>query len=317
MTERCMKIILIRNSQVYYFRSVRGKLLTKPPETNEISEIDSKLLALYEQVDKARSKTRKLIEKRDKLNEEFRKIRQEVQEARPQRDYLNEKVQTLKLLRDESRTKTRSIIEDIKTRQEKIAELRKKAPRQSYARLKKEQDDIEWKIQTTSLDLQEEKRLIEIVKQLEIQMEAYKKVEKQLKKIADLRRELKVNDNKADAFHQELSASAQKSQEIHQKIVAKIDESKKIKSEADCIHQTYLKARLEVEPLSAELRGLLEKKRKLQQALKDEDEKKRRTSEQALKEKLGRQAREKLQRGEKLSWEEFQLLESDDDNTKN
>ena len=33
--------------------------------------------------------------------------------------------------------------------------------------------------------------------------------------------------------------------------------------------------------------------------------------EQTLKEKLGAVAREKLQRGEKLSWNEFQLLADD------
>jgi uncharacterized coiled-coil DUF342 family protein len=36
-------------------------------------------------------------------------------------------------------------------------------------------------------------------------------------------------------------------------------------------------------------------------------------TERALKEKLVFQARDKLQRGEKLSWEEFQLLVDDDD----
>ena len=274
---------------------------------------------------------RKSIEKRDKLNEEFRKLRTETQELKPERDSLNEKVQTLKLCRDEIRIKTRTIIGDIKARQEKISELRKNTPRVSFQQLQKEQEDIEWTIQTTSLDLHEEKKLIENVKQLETEMAAYRKIEKQQQKIDDLRKELKTLDEKADAFHQELSAIAQKSQEIHQKIITKIEESKKIKDEADSLHQAYLKSRQEADLLKAELIGLLEKRRKLQQSRREEDTKKREASEQALreeqnalkkkqqalKEKLESQAREKLQRGEKLSWEEFQLLAEDESNTQN
>ena len=35
--------------------------------------------------------------------------------------------------------------------------------------------------------------------------------------------------------------------------------------------------------------------------------------QQAIKEKLGAEARDKLQKGEKLSWNEFQLVMGDDD----
>ena len=305
--------------------------MTEQQKTDEIAEINSRLNALDEQLNKAKTETIKSIEKRDKLNEESRKLRQEIQELKPERDTLNGKVQTLKLLRDEIRTKTRTIIEDIKARQEKISELRKKTPRESFEQLRKEQEDIEWKIQTTSLDLQEEKRLIENVKQLETQMAAYKKIEKQQQKIDERRKELKTLDEKADGFHQELSAIAQTSQEIHQKIITKIDESKKIKDEADSVHQAYLKSRQEAEVLEAELIGLLVQRKKIQQSLREEDAKKRETAEQALKEeqqalkekqqalkeKLASQAREKLQRGEKLSLDEFQLLAEDESQTQN
>jgi len=291
--------------------------LTGQPKASEFGEIDSRLAALDERVRKTSEEIHNLIEKRDKQNEKVRLLQQEIRELKSERDNLNEKVQTFKLMRDETRTKTKNIITDIKARQERIAELRKKTPKASFLQLQKEQEDIEWKIQTTSLDLQEEKRLVEDVKQLEIQMEAYKKKEKLLQKIADLRKELKTLDEKANAFHQELSSSAQKSQEIHQKVITKIDEMKKIRAEADSLHQTYLKARLEVEPLNAELRGLLAQRKRLQQRFKDDDVRKRKASEQALKEKLGSQAKEKLQRGEKLSWDEFQLLADDESQTKN
>ncbi len=286
--------------------------MTEQQKTQEIAAINQQLAALREQINKANAETKIHIEKRDKLNEQFRKLRQEVYELKNERNRLNETVKNLKQQRDEARAKIRTIIEEIKTHSQKITELKKKTPKESHRELQKELKDIEWKIQTTSLDLQEEKRLIENVKQLETQLNIYKKIEQQNKKIAELRKELKTLETNADAFHQDLTTTAQKSQEIHANMLAKINESKNIKDEADNLHSAYIQAKEQAKPLNEEMKRLTEHKKKLQDAIREEDEKRKKTAEQALKERLGSQARDKLQRGEKLSWDEFQLLADDD-----
>jgi uncharacterized coiled-coil DUF342 family protein len=284
-------------------------------KTNEIATINQQLTALKEQVNKVNAETRIHIETRDKLNEQFRKIRQEIYELINERNRLNEAVKTLKQQRDEARTKIQANIEEIKTRRQKLVELKKKIPKQSHQKLQREFTDIEWKIQTTSLDLQEEKRLIENVKQLEAQLNVYKKIEQHNQKIVELRKELDMLKAKKDARHKELTDTAQRSQEIHTTMLAKISESKNIKSEADGFHSVYLQAREKARPLNAEIKKLVEQRAKLQKAIREEDERKKKIAEHALKEKLGSQAREKLQRGEKLSWDEFQLLAEDDSKT--
>jgi uncharacterized coiled-coil DUF342 family protein len=289
--------------------------LTAQEKAEEIASINQQLNTLEEQVNNAKTETRKLIEKRNRLNEQFNNLRQEIHDLKIERDNLNEKVQTLKMLRDEIRTKTRTIIEELKAIGEKITELRKNTPERSQHELQEELDSIEWTIQTTSQELNEEKKLIENVKQLEMQLSAYRKIDKQKKKIADLRKDLKALDEKADSFHQELSSTAQKSQETHQKMLLKIDESKKIKLEADSLHSAYLQAKEKAEPANHEWRKLIEKRKKMQDSLREDEEKKRKTEEQILKEKLISQAKEKLQRGEKLSWDEFQLLAEEDSQT--
>jgi uncharacterized coiled-coil DUF342 family protein len=289
--------------------------LTEQQKTKEIDQTNQQIAALEEQANKAKAETRKFIEKRNELNEQFRKLNAEIGALKAERDSLNDKVQTLKLLRDETRKKTHSIAEEIKNRREKIAELKKKTPKRSHQALEKELADIEWKIQTTSLPLQEEKRLIENVKHLETELAAYRKIERQTNKIVELRKEVAALGEKADAFHQELSTTAQNSQEIHQKMIDKISESKKIKGEADSLHRAYLEAKEKAAPSNAELKRLIEQKKRLQDALRKEEEQQRKTKEQALKEKLEAQARDKLRRGEKISWEEFQLVAGDDSET--
>jgi uncharacterized coiled-coil DUF342 family protein len=299
-----------------------------------MATINQQLDQLDKQANAAKTETQQLIEKRDKLNQQFKTLHQETQQLRIDRDTINTQVQTLKKQRDETRTTIHEIINEIKAIREKIAELRKKTPKRSHSDLKQELEDIEWKIQTTSLEKEEERELIENVKQLETQLIAYKKIEQQLKKITELEQGLKAIDETADKLHTELSILAQKSQETHQQMLTKINEAKKIKTEADTQHLAYLQKREKIHSLNDERRKLSEQKRQQYQSQqklyesqrqqyetqrqKDEhqrqqEEATKKTAEQALKEKLENQAREKLQRGEKLTWEEFQLLAKDED----
>jgi len=275
--------------------------------------LTQQIASLREQIDKANAETKTPIERRDRLNEKFKKLRQEINELQSTRDNLNAKVKTLKQQRDGARTKIKAYIEEVKAHNQKIAELKEKTPRTSRQELQKEFDDIEWKIQTTPLDIKEEKRLIENVRQLETQLNIYKKIDQHIKKITEIRKELEPLETNADAAHQELTATAEKSQEIHAKMIAKITESKDIKAEADSLHAVYVQAKEQVKPLQEEFKKLTEQKRKLQAAVREEDAKRKKDVEQALKEKLETQARNKLQRGEKLSWDEFKMLTADDE----
>ena len=310
--------------------------MTEQQKSNDIPAINQGLDQIDKQANAAKAETQKLIERRDKLNEQFKLLRQETQQLRIDRDTINTQVQDLKKQRDETRTTIHEIIDQIKAIREKIAELQKKTPKRSHTDLKQELEDIEWKIQTTSLEKEEERELIENVKQLETQLIAYKKIEKELKKITELEQGLKAVDETADKLHTELSSLAQKSQETHQKMLAKIDEAKKIKAEADAQHLAYLLSREKINSLNDERRKLSGQKRQLyqtqqqiyqlerqkQETQRQQDEHQRqqeeatkKTAEQSLKQQLEAQAREKLQRGEKLTWEEFQLLAKDDEDT--
>jgi uncharacterized coiled-coil DUF342 family protein len=286
--------------------------LKEKQETDEIEAINQHLDALKEQISKSSTETRANIEKRDKLNQQFKEKRQEINELKNERDNLNEKVKTLKWQRDETRAQIRANVEEIKSHRQKVDELKKKTPQRSQQDLQKEFDSIEWKIQTTSLDLQEEKRLVENVRQIETELNVYKKIDQHIKKTAELRKQLEAFQTNADAAHEELTATAQKSQEIHAKMLAKINESKSIKEEADRIHKAYIQEKEQTKPFHEEIKKLMEKRKRLQDAKRDEEEKQKKNTEQALKEKLGSQARDKLQRGEKLSWNEFQLLGDDE-----
>jgi uncharacterized coiled-coil DUF342 family protein len=207
----------------------------------------------------------------------------------------------------------------------------------SQRELQEELDAVEWEISTTSLDLQEEKSLVGKVKELEIQLKGYKKIDKEYQKIKELISQRKTIDLQADEFHKELTDLAKKSQDLHSKMIEKVNEVKKDKAEADDLHHAFVKAKEQNNNWYEQIKQLFDQNRALRTTIREHDLAKRkeedvkRQEEQAkwraaqaeravkekeIKEKIGSEARDKLQRGEKVNWDEFQLMlgsEKEDD----
>ena len=282
--------------------------MTERTKAVELAAVSQQIDNVRGQIGKTGAEITSYIEKRDKLNLQARTSRQEIADLKKERDALNGSVKKLKQQRDETRTSIQPYIEEIKTHSQKIRELKEKRSGENRHVLQKELDAIEWKIATTSLDLQEEKRLIENVRHLEIQLFVYKKMDAHSKRISEIKGELQVFQDKADAFHKELTENAQKSQELHAKMQLKFAEMGKIRDDATDLHVQYLLAKEKLNLLHDQITRLMEQARRLQETVREETEKSKKSKEQEIKEKLGSQARDKLQRGEKLNWQEFQLM---------
>jgi uncharacterized coiled-coil DUF342 family protein len=289
--------------------------MTEKQRAQKIEELNQKLLGLREQANKLKAEARELAEKRDKLNEQFRSLGLEIVQLKSERDKLNEIVKELKQKRDHARAKAREKRAELNGLNQEIKTLSIKKPSKSPQALKKELENIEWKIQTNPLNLQEEKKLVEKAGLLETQLNIYKKFEQLKQKGIELQAEIKALETESNLCHQKLEETARKSQEIHGKMLDKISESKKIKSEADALHKLLLQFRERIKPIQEDIMNVLNEMTQLKREIRDEEEKKKRISEQALREKVEKEAREKLKRGEKLSWEEFQLLASREDET--
>ncbi len=308
--------------------------MTEKQNSSQVSNINVQIDKLKEQTREANAQIKKYIEKRDELHEKVRKTREEVNQLKVERDALNQKVRELKQQRDAVRVNVSPIMTEVNALNEKIDALKKNLPRINQHELQKELDAIEWKIATTSLDLQEEKRLIENVKELEIQLSGYKKIDHQHQKIKELLEHRKTFDAQADVYHKELTELAKKSQELHAVMMEKVNEMKKDRTEADSLHQMFINAKTQnnmvydqIRVLIAQSTGIKISMREQYQSRRKEDETRRRqdeekrkqeqaeraVKEQAIKEKIGSQAREKLNRGEQVNWEELALTFSGDD----
>jgi uncharacterized coiled-coil DUF342 family protein len=235
-------------------------------------------------------------------------LRTEIVELKNERDKLNEKVKALKKQREETKAQIREKITEIKKTNQEIKALNNKKPPKSLQTLQKEFDSIEWKIQTTPLNLNEERSLIEQVKKLEIQINIHKKLEQLNQKVVEMKAELKALQAKSKIFHEKLTETAEESQKIHEKMLERIGESKKVKMEADEFHKLFLQEKEKAKPIQDEISKIVNEIKMLREEIRRKEAEEKKKTEENLREKLERQAREKLKRGEKLTWEEFQLL---------
>ena len=194
---------------------------------SQISNINVQIDRLKEQTQDTNAQIKKFIEKRDVLHEKVRKTREEVNAMKAERDALNEKVKQLKQQRDAVRVNVAPIMAEVNALNEKIDTLKKNLPNINYRETKKDLEELEFKIATTTVDIQEEKRLIEQVKELEIQLGGYKKIDNQHKKIKELLEHRKTFDAQADVYHKELTELAKKSQDLHAVLMEKVNAMKK------------------------------------------------------------------------------------------
>ena len=274
----------------------------------KIQRLELQLKSLKQQRDASRYEANQWAEKRDTVNKQIKDLRLEAKTVKERRDALNARVSVFKTLRNETRASVKRKLEEIKQLRQKLRNLGVKRPRQDYVALKKQKEEIEWKIQTTSLTLDEERPLVERVNQLQTQLEIYEQMNDVRKKIAELQGQIDSLNTEAKTFHEQLSELAPMSQELHEKMMETIGKAKELAAEADSYHQKFVEGRLKAQESHKECVDLQKRLEAMtrQRAEKEEEEK---TREQSKKrEELRKAALRKLEQGEKLTLEEFKLL---------
>ena len=274
----------------------------------KIEELNQKLAVLKEQRSNLFAEAKELAVKRDKLNDEFKRLRVEAQELKKAMDEINARVKELKQQRSQIKAEVAKKATELKSLQSEIKVLMAKKPQRSFGVLQKEVEAIEWKIQTTPLTLQEEKQLVEKVKQLEAQLNVHRRIEQLSRKKLELTTELKALEARAKDLHERMVSEAEKSQQIHKEMIKKLEEAKKLKTEADSLHKLFLQAKEQLRPVKEEIDKILEEIKRLKEEMAAEAEEEKRKSEENLLESVVKNALEKLKRGEKLTWEEFKIL---------
>jgi len=207
-------------------------------------------------------------------------------------------------VKDRRREKREQILE----LQEKIRALNEEKPEGNLRQVEREIKNIDWKIQTTSLPLKEEQTLVNRVRQLEAQLVVQKQIKKLKQKLLELQTEERSFRVEAETLHGKLSELAELSQKFHAQMLEALDKARKLQVEADDVHQKYVETKQQAQKLHQQCVELVEKIRTIERDLKEKADKKHAERQSEIQKELEKRALAKLKRGEKLLWEEFQIL---------
>ncbi len=252
-----------------------------------------KIDELDDQRQKLRIELRKSLDKLNETRAKIAKVREELQQLRKTRDGLNDTVRALKQTRDRLRDASK----------EKLASLRellKKMSDRPHASIaEKKLAALEWQVQTSPLDKEDEKKLMTKIRGLEIKVSGYHKMLK-------LRGEITKQRQEADQVHVRIQELAVESQKHHEDIVQLSEAFQALRAQRDELQKNFddLRAKAaEINTHFAELRN----------ELTDDEKRIQREKEEALKVALKGEAQRKLSKGEKLTLHELGALYEGED----
>jgi len=275
---------------------------------SRIEELSRELSEIRSERDRFNDEAFRWAEKRNLLHEEIKKLRLEARSLKEKRDAINNEVRSLKLLREEDRKKYRERLSQLPRLRQKMGEEKARRPQRSAQNLEREIEMIEWKIQTNPLSLDEEKKLVERVKTLESQLEVYRSIRAIKDEIIRLKNEAEAFREQVVSHSEKISEMARQSQKFHEKMVEDLENMQTFKARADEMHREYVKNREDAQALQLKYLEISNQITSLQRAIQEKEGEEKAKQLVDLRNKLEKEALDKLKRGKKLTFEEFKIL---------
>lgn len=272
------------------------------------SDLTSKRSELFNNINKWK-------EERERLNQSVRALRNEAGKHKSERDKINKQVANLKkklepLYEELDGYKGKAKEEENKTKHE----YKGLPPREKVTR---ELNRIEWRLMTTPTRemIDKERRLIERAEELRKILEKYKEIDSRIDRNVELDKNLENTELKIKEIRETMSLLAAQSQEHHEKMILLFERADEERVRANEAHSNFLESIEYVKEVNKELDGVMNEVRKLRSELDVSDQRnrvRRRADERAKLEELKKEALRKLEEGKKLSYEELQVLYSNE-----
>ncbi len=284
-----------------------------PQEPEEIREridrLREEIFTLREERSNLTQKAKELAERRNRLNAQFKELSQKIRNPKSSRDELNSKVRALKQERDKYQSQVEKERKRLEKLEEKFNALRSNVSG-SVSKLRTEIGKLEWRIQTNPFSPKAEKGVIENIRKLESELAVHKRIEAFETKIIETKAKIGGLRIRAQRVHEELVRNAGESEKYHGELTAFAKQASEIKSQADSTHKSYVDALRAADECHIKLVEKTVQMRELRKQIATLGREQKASKEEAVRRKYEESASEKVQKGRKLSFEEFQVLMS-------
>jgi uncharacterized coiled-coil DUF342 family protein len=273
----------------------------------KVKELDRELVPLKEQRSKLESEAKLWMGRRDHIRRQIEQLRAEIVSLKTHRDEINQKVKDLKIIRDQLVSDRKDKLNRVIEFKQKVASV-KQDPVKAILAVKKEIENLDWRIQTNSLTMSEEKRMVQQIAELERRLVSYKQTQAMWSEIKTSQQQLRDLRTEEKEFHGQIAQLAEQSRQAHRMLIEEGANIPKLKTEANVSHQKYIDTRKQVQKLDQQCELLTAQIRLALSKSKSEEEKKKAKRETKLMQELEEKALGKMKRGEKLTWDEFKVL---------
>lgn len=287
---------------------------------SQLNECKNTVKQLRDQLISLDDKKRAAFLKKEAVSQKIRALIGEVKNARSERDKLTHLVKDSKVrrggLNDEIRTK---IEEAKKLNKEKNELIRKHNLADDPSRLKKEIEELDYKIETEAPSPAEEKQLMKIIKEKKKIYEQAKGVSTIFEKIHALSAEIDKLKHKSDETHKKIQGRAAISQEKHQEMIETVKGLDDLRAQEKEAGEKYFSIKKEFDTVNEQLQTKLMDLGQLQGqvgAVKKEEyhqhkkiEQVRKTNEHATLAQKKREIEQKFKQKKKLTTEDIIALQ--------
>ncbi|MEM2562365.1 MAG: hypothetical protein QW702_00435 [Candidatus Bathyarchaeia archaeon] len=273
-----------------------------------IAGLEQEISGLLVELERLDADARRLAEERRVLVGKIRDLKARASEYKGRRDSLNGEVKGSKAVLAELKREYVEKVEALKRLKRNIKEYLRLRPAKSEEALAKEIASLDWRIQTTPMSIVEEQKIIEQIKALERQMDFYRKLRTMEEEARSLENRLKELESEVTLHRKRIAENVVESQKFHEMMIKTLNEIKELKSRLSDVNSRYMENRSKAANLRLKHKDLLNQIYAIRKLIREEEERRRRESIVAIKEKVRKEALEKIKRGEKVSFEEFKIL---------
>ena len=252
--------------------------------------------------------SKKWADKRDELNAKVRGFVKEAAKFKEQRDEYNKQVKDAKVKRDDGNRKVAALSSEIN----KLKYEMSKKHGVNFERMKRELRALEKRQETTVLNRNEERDVVESIAKLtsemraqEAKLEGNPEIKTRLEELAKIRDE-------TEAHHKTVGEFADLAQKGHDEMAKLYDEADKLRAEADKAQDEFIKAKMLADDEHRKHVELIHQVRdydKIVFATKEKQKSAKTMSDASDAKKVAEEIFQKFKSGETLSTEDLLILQ--------
>ncbi|MEM1922409.1 MAG: hypothetical protein QXO86_00425 [Nitrososphaerota archaeon] len=277
--------------------------------SREIGELKERINEYDRRIEETTNRINKSLAERDKLHARMREIKEKVKLLKEEKSRL---IEENRLLRRDVRELRQKLLNYIIEKKQLKGELKNLRLSMDVNRIKKRLDEIDLYLASHRVSREEERKLFEEASRLEAMLVDYEKALKIHLSLNELSPQMEQVRDELEEKRKRLEESSSRINQISAELEMLNNTYDNLKNEADRHHSEYLEVRNERDRLEAERILAASRIYELYRLLRGKREEilKRRISE--VKAKKKKEAIEKLERGEKLEFEEMKILLEDE-----